>query len=129
MRCHKSRSAFHFSARISSLVLLRSRFSSSLTGFPDEFCFIVFQHRSRSNCSVYHIVAAPINLCSLAQVTRSIICALLCLAKYSLLDLTNFVNISISCLGVFAKECSTFMKMFNDLGFENNYKKFSVLDE
>ena len=31
-----------------------------------------------------------------------------------------------SCLGVFAKECSTFMEMLNDLGFEHNYKKYCI---
>lgn len=42
----------------------------------------------RSHRSLYHITSAPINSCSLAQVTASIISALLCLAKYSLLDKT-----------------------------------------
>ena len=38
----------------------------------------------------------------------------------------KFVNISMSCLGVFAKECSTFMEMLNDLGFEHSYKKYCI---
>ena len=38
----------------------------------------------------------------------------------------EFVNISMSCLGVFAKECSTFMEMLNDLGFAHNYKKYCI---
>ena len=38
----------------------------------------------------------------------------------------KFVNISMSCLGVFAKECSTFMEMLNDLGFEQSYKKYCI---
>ena len=38
----------------------------------------------------------------------------------------KFVNISMSCLGVFAKECSTFMEMLNDLGFEDSYKKYCI---
>ena len=36
------------------------------------------------------------------------------------------VNISMSCLGVFAKECSTFMEILNDLGFEHSYKKYCI---
>ncbi|CAB4007496.1 Hypothetical predicted protein [Paramuricea clavata] len=49
-------------------------------------------------------------------------------AKYSELireqseyyEKVKFINISISSLGVFAKECLTFMDMLNDLGFDKN---------
>ena len=47
--------------------------------------------------------------------------------KYAqLIKSVKFVNISMSCLGVFAKECSTFMEMLNNLGFQNNYKKYCI---
>ena len=36
----------------------------------------------------------------------------------------RFINISISSLGDFAKECLTFMDMLNDLGFDKNHKKY-----
>ena len=36
----------------------------------------------------------------------------------------RFINISISSLGVFAKECLTFMDMLNDLGFDKNHQKY-----
>ena len=38
----------------------------------------------------------------------------------------KFVNISISCLGVFAKESSSFLKMLDDIKFDDNYKMFCV---
>ena len=36
----------------------------------------------------------------------------------------RFINISISSLGVFAKECLTFMDMLNDLGFDKKHQKY-----
>jgi hypothetical protein len=53
-------------------------------------------------------------------------------AKYSELireqseyyEKVKFINISISSLGVFAKECLTFMDMRNDLGFDKNQQKY-----
>ncbi len=35
-------------------------------------------------------------------------------------DSVKFANLSISSLGVFAKKCSTFIQMLDDLGFEKN---------
>ena len=42
----------------------------------------------RSHLPLYHTVSAPVNLCSFSEVTAIIISALLCLAKYSLLNKT-----------------------------------------
>ena len=52
-------------------------------------------------------------------------------AKYSELvidqsdhfEKVNFVNISMSSLGVYGKECSAFISMLNDLGFNENDRK------
>ena len=38
----------------------------------------------------------------------------------------KFVNLSISSLGVFANECSTFIEMLHDLGIEYNYEKYII---
>ena len=38
----------------------------------------------------------------------------------------KFVNISMSCLGVFAKESSSFLKMLHDVGFDEKHKMFCV---
>ena len=38
----------------------------------------------------------------------------------------KFVNLSISSLGVFAKECTNFIAMLNDLGFEKNHQNYCV---
>ena len=40
----------------------------------------------------------------------------------------KFVNISISSLGFFTKESSTFLRMPDDIGFEDKYK-YTVLGE
>ena len=53
-------------------------------------------------------------------------------AKYSELireqseyyEKVKFINISISSLGVFEKECLTFMDMLNDLGFDKKHQKY-----
>ena len=39
----------------------------------------------------------------------------------------QFVNLSISSLGVFSKECQTFLKMLNDLDFEEKYQTFCII--
>ena len=41
-------------------------------------------------------------------------------------DSVKFVNLSISSLGVFAKECSTFLQMLDDLGFEKKHKNYCI---
>ena len=38
----------------------------------------------------------------------------------------NFVNISMSSLGVYGKECSAFISMLNDLGFNENDRKYCI---
>ena len=38
----------------------------------------------------------------------------------------KFVNLSISSLGVFANECSTFIEMLHDLGIEHNHEKYII---
>ena len=38
----------------------------------------------------------------------------------------KFVNLSISSLGVFANECSTFIEMLHDLGIEYNHEKYII---
>ena len=38
----------------------------------------------------------------------------------------KFVNISLSCLGVFAKESDTFLKMLDNVGFSKAHKKYCV---
>ena len=38
----------------------------------------------------------------------------------------KFVNLSISCLGVFAKECSAFIEMIQDLGFDKRHQKYII---
>ena len=38
----------------------------------------------------------------------------------------KFINISVSCLGVFAKESSSFLKMLDDIKFDDKYKMFCV---
>ena len=55
-------------------------------------------------------------------------------AKYSELvidqsdhfEKVNFVNISMSSLGVYGKECSAFISMLNDLGFNENDRKYCI---
>ena len=37
-----------------------------------------------------------------------------------------FVNLSISALGVFAKESENFITMLDDLGYENNFKQYII---
>ena len=36
----------------------------------------------------------------------------------------KFVNLSISCLGVFDKECCTFLEMLDTLGLDKNYQRY-----
>ena len=38
----------------------------------------------------------------------------------------KFVNLSISSLGVFSKECQSFLKMLNDLGFDKKHQMFCI---
>ena len=38
----------------------------------------------------------------------------------------KFINLSISALGVFSKECSTFMKMLNGVGLDKKHQNFCV---
>jgi hypothetical protein len=38
----------------------------------------------------------------------------------------KFVNLSISSLGVFSKECSTFIEMLNDLGFQKHHQNCCI---
>ena len=38
----------------------------------------------------------------------------------------KFVNISLSCLGVFANESDTFLKMLDNVGFNNAHKMYCV---
>ena len=38
----------------------------------------------------------------------------------------KFVNLSMSSLGVFAKECSVFVEMLNQLNFETNHQKYII---
>jgi hypothetical protein len=38
----------------------------------------------------------------------------------------KFVNLSISSLGVFGKECSTFIEMLNDLGFQKQHQIYCI---
>ena len=38
----------------------------------------------------------------------------------------KFVNLSISSLGVFAKECSSFIEMLNDLDFQKHHQNYCV---
>ena len=38
----------------------------------------------------------------------------------------KFINLSISALGVFSKECSTFMKMLNEAGLDKKHQNFCV---
>ena len=37
-----------------------------------------------------------------------------------------FVNLSISSLGVFSKECDAFLDMLNDLGFDDRHRKYCI---
>ena len=53
-----------------------------------SFALSFFKTIPRFHRSLYHTVSAPINLCFFAQVTASIISALLSFVKYSLLDKT-----------------------------------------
>ena len=41
-------------------------------------------------------------------------------------DSFKFVNLSISSLGVFAKECFPFLQMLDDLGFEKKYQNYCI---
>ena len=55
-------------------------------------------------------------------------------AKYSQLiseqsehfEKVKFINISISSIGVFAKECLTFINMLNDIGIDKNNQKYLI---
>jgi hypothetical protein len=38
----------------------------------------------------------------------------------------KFVNLSISSLGVFGKECSTFIEMLNDFGFRKQHQNYCI---
>ena len=38
----------------------------------------------------------------------------------------KFVNLSISSLGVFSKECSTFIEMLNDFGFQKQHQNYCI---
>ncbi|XP_028418767.1 uncharacterized protein LOC114544297 [Dendronephthya gigantea] len=38
----------------------------------------------------------------------------------------KFINLSISSLGVFSKECSTFLEMLKDIGFERNHHEYLI---
>ena len=38
----------------------------------------------------------------------------------------KFVNLSISCLGVFHKECRTFLEMLDTLGLDKNYQRYCI---
>ena len=38
----------------------------------------------------------------------------------------KFINISISSIGVFAKECLTFINMLNDIGIDKNNQKYLI---
>ena len=38
----------------------------------------------------------------------------------------KFVNLSISSLGVFAKECSSFIEMLNDLDFQKHHQNYCI---
>ena len=41
-------------------------------------------------------------------------------------DEVNFVNLSMSSLGIFAQECSTFLEMLENVGLDKNYRTFCV---
>ena len=77
----KSKSTSRISFRVSS------RLSSCSLGFPEKVLVIVLQDCS-SLPSLCNTVSTPMNSCSFAQKVASIIIALLCLAKNSLLDKT-----------------------------------------
>ena len=38
----------------------------------------------------------------------------------------KFVNLSISCLGVFDKECRTFLEMLDTSGLDKNYQRYCI---
>ena len=38
----------------------------------------------------------------------------------------KFVNLSISCLGVFDKECRTLLEMLDTLGLDKNYQRYCI---
>ena len=38
----------------------------------------------------------------------------------------NFVNLSMSSLGIFAQECSTFLEMLGNVGLDKNYQTYCV---
>ena len=38
----------------------------------------------------------------------------------------NFVNLSMSSLGIFAQECSTFLEMLGNVGLDKNYRTYCV---
>ena len=38
----------------------------------------------------------------------------------------KFVNLSISCLGVFDKECRTFLEMLDTLGLDKNHQRYCI---
>ena len=76
----------HFVSSIKSEILVISDFRrlnwKSKTSFTLSFSKTVLC----SHCFLYHTVSAPTNLHSFSQVTASVINALLCLAKYLLLN-------------------------------------------
>ena len=40
--------------------------------------------------------------------------------------IVKFVNLSISSLGVFSKECDAFLDMLNDLRFDDRHRKYCI---
>ena len=38
----------------------------------------------------------------------------------------NFINLSMSSLGIFAQECSTFLEMLGNVGLDKNYQTYCV---
>ena len=78
----------YFASSIKSGLLAVSVFFRLNWKSQTSFALSFFKTIPRFHRSLYHTVSAPINLCSFAQVTASIISALLCLVKYSLLGKT-----------------------------------------
>ena len=76
----------YFVSSIKSDLLADSDFRRLNWKFQTSFALSISKTIPRSHRSLYHTVSVPINMFSFAQVTASIIIALLCLAKYLLLD-------------------------------------------
>ena len=76
----------YFVSSIKSDLLADSDFRRLNWKFQTSFALSISTTIPRSHRSLYHTVSVPINMFSFAQVTASIIIALLCLAKYLLLD-------------------------------------------